>query len=145
MTRVFLYIFIIFFIFACDSKTGKEALEKINDAQLEEYQFVKKQNVKLEEKCFKDTAANLIFQINVEQAARLIVKDIYDDVIIDYENVSLNINSVHKDFGDRYFLLCNSKDNSLEIWEVEISTGNIMFVDIDTSSINNTNVLLKCD
>ena len=141
MTRVFLYTFISLFIFACNTEIGENSLSENKEIEQE---FAKNQNIELVEKCFQDTAANLIFNINVKQTDHIIVKDIDDDLILDIDDILLNVRSVHKDFGDRYFLLCDTKDKTSEVWEIEISTGNLMFVDIDTSSINNSNVLMKC-
>ena len=141
MTRVFLYIFISLFIFACNTEIGENSLSENKEIEQE---FAKNQNIELVEKCFQDTAANLIFNINVKQTDHIIVKAIDDDLILDIDDISLNVKSVHKDFGDRYFLLCDTKDKTSEVWEIEISTGNLMFVDIDTSSINNSNVLMRC-
>jgi len=139
MTRVFLYTFISLFIFACNSNTEKDMGEKNNNSQFEEKRFFN-----LDEKCFKDTAAHIIFKINEKGTDKLSLMGFDDDVILDYDETKLNIGSVHKDFGDRYFLLCYTKDSIPEIWEIEISTGNLMFVDLDTSSINNSNILIRC-
>ena len=145
MTRVFLYTFISIFIFACNSEIGENSLSENKETNTKEQEATENQNIELVEKCFQDTAANLIFEVNVEKTNRLIIKDIYNEVIIDNKNTFLNIKSVHKDFGDRYFLLCDTKDTIPEIWEIELSTENLMFVDLDTSSINKSNILFRCD
>lgn len=96
-------------------------------------------------KCFYDESTKLVFKIFSCEPKCLEVFNKDDKMLFRLENEKFEIISVHREYGERYFLFCKIGKKEYEIWEIELELNRIMQVDLDSNQINQTNILETCN
>jgi len=90
-----------------------------------------------------DIESKLLFTIYSSDISGFAIFDLASDsLIFEFPEIEDRPISFHKEFGERYFMI-SSHDESEEraIWEIEFDLERIMQMDLDSSNINQTNVL----
>jgi hypothetical protein len=94
---------------------------------------------------FYDIDEKLLFTIYESDLGGFAVFDLKNDsIILEMQDLEHYPVSVHKAYGQRYFILSNNEDpDEVDngIWEIEIDLDRIMRVDLDREQINNDNML----
>ena len=94
---------------------------------------------------YLDSETQLLFTIYDSDLSGFAVFDLNSDsVLLEMLEIEDRPISFHRAFGERYFIL-SSNDETDEsdkaIWEIEFELERIMQVDLDTSQINESNIL----
>jgi len=94
---------------------------------------------------FYDTDEKLLFTIYESDLGGFAVFDLKNDsTIFEMQELEHYPISIHKAYGQRYFILCNNEDPDeadIAIWEIEFDLDRIMRVDLDREQINEKNIL----
>lgn len=92
-----------------------------------------------------DSESKLLFTIYESDLSGFAVFDLgSDSILLEMPEIEDRPISFHKDFGERYFILSSNDEtdeNDKSIWEIELELERIMRVDLDTSQINESNIL----
>lgn len=92
-----------------------------------------------------DSESKLLFTIYDSDLSGFGVFDLTSDsTLLEMADIEDRPISFHKAFGERYFILSSNDEtdeNDKSIWEIELELERIMRVDLDTSQINESNIL----
>jgi hypothetical protein len=136
--KTILGIIVLLFIIGCGNIKNKEQNEvKVNKSKMNMI-------TKNKAKCYYDKTNGLFFKINDCSPNCLSVYDSTDSLLYSLDDMDFSIISVHKAYGERFFFIAYDEANEYEIWEIELGLKRIMQMDLDTSQINETNVLNVC-
>lgn len=96
-------------------------------------------------KNYYDSKSQLLFTIYDSDLNGFAVFNLASDsTLLEMTDIEARPISFHKAFGERYFMLCskNQTDEKVQsIWEIEFESERIMQVDLDSSQINESNIL----
>ena len=94
---------------------------------------------------FIDYESGLLFALYDSDGSGLAVFDLTSDsLLLSIDGIEDYPRSVHKAFGQRYFIKAASeRSDELSIWEIELDMERIMQVDLDISEIDESNALEK--
>lgn len=94
-----------------------------------------------------DEDAELLFTIYDSDLSGYAVFDLKSDsLIMSVDKTEDRTRSIHKEYGNRYFMNCfNDETDQNIIWEFEFDLDRTMQVDLDSSDINNSNQLKRIE
>lgn len=98
---------------------------------------------------YYDSTSSLLFSIYESDLSGFSIFDLEtDSTIFEMEEIEDQPYSIHKDFGNRYFIYCYNRNEDpgepeIIVWEIELELDRIMQVDLDTTQINESNILTK--
>lgn len=94
---------------------------------------------------YYDKESKLLFTIYESDLSGFAVFDLNSDsTLIEMQDIEDRPISFHKEFGQRYFILSSNDEtdeNNKSVWEIEFDLNRIMQVDLDTTQINQYNLL----
>ena len=94
-----------------------------------------------------DEDAGLLFTIFESDLSGYAVFDLKSDsLIMSVDETEDRTRSIHKEYGNRYFMNCfNDETDQNIIWEFEFDLDRTMKVDLDSSDINSSNQLKRIE
>lgn len=94
---------------------------------------------------YYDKEMELLFTIYESDFSGFAVFNLYNDSrLMNMPEIEDRPISFHKDFNERYFILCENEgvgESDKSVWEIEFELDRIMQVELDTNQINKSNIL----